>query len=111
MDEWHHDPVVTSGNPEVVVRAKNGMLFFPSDMPVFEKITDEDVQMCVEVAPSVVCQPRLVVVRSASGAWKAAYQRTSTWRRPAVCSARTDGTNRPARATIPRRAGPGCGRT
>ena len=64
---------VTTGSPEVVVRAKQGMLFFPADMSVFEKITDEDVQMCIGMALSVVYPPRLVVVRSAAGAWEVAY--------------------------------------
>jgi hypothetical protein len=64
---------MTSGNPEVVIRAKKGMLFFPADMAVFEKITDEEVQMCVGMALSVVYPPRLVVARSASGAWEIAY--------------------------------------
>jgi hypothetical protein len=64
---------MTSGGPEVVIRAKKGMLFFLSDMSVFEKITDEDVQMCAGMALSVVYPPRLVVVRSAAGAWEIAY--------------------------------------
>jgi hypothetical protein len=64
---------VTTGHPEVVIRAKNGALFFPADMSVFERIEEEEVQMCVGMAFSVVYPPRLVVVRSASGVWEIAY--------------------------------------
>lgn len=59
-----------TGNPEVVIRAKNGNLFFPADMSAFQRITDEDVQMCIGMAFSVIYPPRIMVVRSASGAWQ-----------------------------------------
>jgi hypothetical protein len=59
-----------TGNPEVVVRAKNGNLFFPADMSAFDRITDEDVQMCVGMVFSAVYPPRILVVRTASGGWQ-----------------------------------------
>ncbi len=61
---------VLTGNPEVVIRAKAGNLFFPADMSAFQRITDEDVQMCVGMAFSVSYPPRMIVVRSASGGWQ-----------------------------------------
>lgn len=64
---------VTTGNPEVVIRAKQGMLFFPADMAAFQRIEDEEVQMCIGMVFSAAYPPRLVVVRSASGAWEVAY--------------------------------------
>ncbi len=64
---------VTTGNPEVVIRAKEGMLFFPADMSAFERIQDEDVQMGVGMVFSAIYPPRLAVVRSPSGAWEIAY--------------------------------------
>jgi hypothetical protein len=64
---------VTTGNPEVVVRAKQGDLFFPADVSAFARIEDEDVQMCLGMAFTVIYPPRLVVVRAPSGAWEVAY--------------------------------------
>jgi hypothetical protein len=61
---------LVTGNPEVVIRAKQGNLFFPADVSAFQRITDEDVQMCVGMAFSAIYPPRLLVVRSASGGWQ-----------------------------------------
>jgi len=65
--------MVTTGGPEVVVRAKDGMLFAPEDMSILEKITDEDTQMCAGLALFAVFPPRLVVVKSPQGTWEVAY--------------------------------------
>jgi hypothetical protein len=65
--------LVTTGNPEVIVRAKEGMLFFPADMAAFERITDPEVQMCVGVALAAAYPQRLAVVRTPSGAWEVVY--------------------------------------
>ncbi len=64
---------VTTGNPEVLIRARGESLFFPADVTAFERIEDEDMQMCAGFALSVVYPPRLVAVRSPSGAWLIAY--------------------------------------
>ncbi len=62
-----------TGGPEVVIEAKDGMLFFPADPAAFEKVTDQDLQMCAGMALFGVFPPRLVVVKSPSGAWEIAY--------------------------------------
>lgn len=64
---------VVTGGPEVVIRAKSGLLYLPEDISVFEKIEDEDLQMCAGVALSVAYPQRLVVVRSPAGVWEVAY--------------------------------------
>jgi hypothetical protein len=64
---------IATGNPEVVIRAKSGTLFVPEDMSVFEKIEDEDLQMCAGVALSVAYPQRLVVVRAPTGVWEVVY--------------------------------------
>lgn len=64
---------VLTGGPEVVIRAKTGMLFAPADTSVFERIKDEEVQMCVGAVLSAVYPPHLVAVRSPSGIWEIVY--------------------------------------
>jgi hypothetical protein len=64
---------VTTGNPEIVIRAKGGALFFPADMAAFERIEDEDAQMCAGIALAVIYPPRLAAVRSPAGAWEIVY--------------------------------------
>ena len=64
---------VASGGPEVVMRAHEGDLFFPADIAAFERIEDEDTQMCIGMALSLVYPPRLAAVRSPSGAWEIVY--------------------------------------
>jgi hypothetical protein len=65
--------LVLTGNPEVLIRAKEGMLYFPADMAAIEKITDPEVQMCIGAALMAAYPPRLAVVRGASGAWEVVY--------------------------------------
>jgi len=64
---------VTTGNPEVVIHAQEGDLFFPADMGAFERIEDEDVLMCAGMVLTVIYPPRLVAVRAPSGTWEIAY--------------------------------------
>jgi hypothetical protein len=61
--------MVTTGSAAVVVHAKEGQLFFPTDMSAFEKIEPDD-QMCVGAALSALFPPRLVAVRNADGRWE-----------------------------------------
>lgn len=63
---------VTSGNPEVVVRRKGGMLF-ALDPKAFERIKGDEMQMCAGMTLSMVYAPQLVVVRAPSGVWEVAY--------------------------------------
>jgi hypothetical protein len=65
--------LLATGGPEVVIRAREGMLFFPADMSAFERITDEEVQMCVGMLLAAAYPPRLVVVRSPEGSWEIVY--------------------------------------
>jgi len=65
--------IVTTGGPEVVIRAKKGDLYMPEDMSAFEKIEDPEMQMCIGMAFAAAFPPRLVVVRAPSGAWEVAY--------------------------------------
>jgi hypothetical protein len=65
--------ILPSGGPEVVVSHASGQIYYPVDPSRFEKIEDEDIQMAVGMALFVVYPPRLVFVRSAAGAWDAAY--------------------------------------
>jgi hypothetical protein len=64
---------LTTGNPEVVIRAKAGQLFFPADMSVLERMEDEETQMCISVVFALVYPPHLAVVRSPAGAWEIVY--------------------------------------
>ncbi len=64
---------LATGNPEVLIRAKSGMLYLPEDMSVFEKIEDEDLHMCAGVALSVAYPQRLAVVRTPAGVWEVVY--------------------------------------
>lgn len=62
--------VVTTGSAAVVVQPKGEMLY-DLDRAAFQKITDEDVQMCAGMALVRVYPPRLIVVRTPDGAWQA----------------------------------------
>ncbi len=64
---------VMTGNPEVVVQSKKGALFFPVNPKVFDRIKDDNVQMCMMMVLSALYPPRLVFVRSATGKWEVAY--------------------------------------
>jgi hypothetical protein len=63
----------TTGNPEVVVRRKDGAALYPFDEKSFARIKDDDARMCATIVLSMAFPPRLVVVRSPSGAWEVAY--------------------------------------
>lgn len=65
--------ILITGNPEVIIRARDGDLYFPADISALERISDEEVQRCLWMAFSVVYPSRLVVVRSPHGAWEVAY--------------------------------------
>lgn len=63
---------LTTGNPEVVVQRKGGDLFVFENKERLERL-DDDLQMCAGVALYVAYPPRLVAVRSPSGAWEVVY--------------------------------------
>jgi hypothetical protein len=65
--------LVLTGNPEVIIRAKEGNLYFPADRSAIEKITDPEVQMCIGAALMAAYPPRLAVARGAGGAWEVVY--------------------------------------
>jgi hypothetical protein len=61
-----------TGNQEVVT-LKDGAPLFTFDEESFERIKDFDVKMCATIVLPLAFPPRLVVVRSPSGAWEVAY--------------------------------------
>ena len=63
---------VTTGGPEVVVRRKTGTLF-GLDEKTLAPVKDEETQMCVGMALSVIYPGRLVAVRKPDGAWEIVY--------------------------------------
>ncbi|MEO8439292.1 MAG: hypothetical protein ABI540_03620 [Spartobacteria bacterium] len=63
---------VTTGGPEVVLRRKSGTLF-GLDEKTLAAIKDEETQMCVGMALSVVYPGRLIAVRKPDGAWDIVY--------------------------------------
>jgi hypothetical protein len=64
---------VLTGNPEVVVQARAGSLYYPADPKAFDRIKDDNVQMCVMMIVSVLYPPRLIAVRTTSGKWEVVY--------------------------------------
>jgi hypothetical protein len=62
-----------TGNQEVVVTLKDGAALYPFDEKSFARIEDFDVKMCASIILPMAFPPRLVVVRSPSGAWEVAY--------------------------------------
>lgn len=62
-----------TGNQEVVISLKDGAALYPFDEKSFERIKDYDAMMCATIVLSMAFPPRLVVVRSPSGAWEVAY--------------------------------------
>jgi hypothetical protein len=64
--------IVTTGQPEVVVRGKSGQIY-GGEGAAFEKIKDEKLQMCAGMALGVVYPSRLAVIRTAAGGWDVAY--------------------------------------
>jgi hypothetical protein len=64
---------VTTGNPEVVLQRRGGDLFAFENKNLFERVGDDDMQMCAGMALYMAYPPRLTVVRSPSGAWEVVY--------------------------------------
>jgi hypothetical protein len=62
--------IATTDSAAVSVRGKGEHLYV-LDPSQFEKVKDEDVQMCAGMALAMVYQPRLIVVRAPGGTWKA----------------------------------------
>jgi hypothetical protein len=62
----------TTGSSAVIVRSKTESLYSPADPAAFEKITDDETQMCISMALFGAYPPKLVVVRAPSGAWEVA---------------------------------------
>ena len=65
--------VTLTGNPEVVVQRKGGDLYAQDDPKALERIKGEEAQMCAGISLSVAYPPSLVVVRTPTGDWGAAY--------------------------------------
>ncbi len=63
---------VTTDGPEVVVRRSKGALF-GLDEKALAPVKDEDTQMCVGMALSVIYPGRLVAVRRPDGNWEIVY--------------------------------------
>ncbi|MBL8484370.1 MAG: hypothetical protein JNJ60_19390 [Rhodocyclaceae bacterium] len=62
--------VRTTGNAEVIVRAKNGQLFAPADPRAFERIKDNKIQMCAGIVLSALYPQQVVFVRTPAGKWE-----------------------------------------
>ena len=63
---------VTTGGPEVVVRAKRGELY-PPDQAAFARIKGDELQMCAGMALARVYPKQLVAVRTPGGTWVVVY--------------------------------------
>jgi len=63
---------VTSGGPEVVVRAKRGELY-PPDQAAFAHIKGDELQTCAGMALARVYPKQLVAVRTPGGTWVVVY--------------------------------------
>jgi hypothetical protein len=61
--------MVVTGNPEVVVQSKSGMLFAPVDLKTFESIGTDDFMECLMPVMGVLFPQRLVMVKSPAGVW------------------------------------------
>jgi hypothetical protein len=61
--------IVTTGGPEVVVKAKQGELYQPTEGGL-DKIKGKEMQMCAGMALMAVYPPRLVAVRTPNGNWE-----------------------------------------
>jgi hypothetical protein len=61
--------ILTTGGPEVVVKAKQGPLYQPTGNGL-EKIKGDEIQMCAGMALMAVYPPRLVAVRTPNGNWE-----------------------------------------
>ncbi len=58
---------VTTGKPEVVVRAKDGL--YSLDSKPLARIKDDEIRMCASIVLYTAYPPRLIVVRTPAGAW------------------------------------------
>ena len=63
---------VTTGNPEVVIRRKDGNPVFQPNREAFERIKGEKIQMCAGILLSIIYPVQLIVVRKPDGNWIAA---------------------------------------
>jgi len=61
---------VTTGNPEIVVRRKEGPLFQP-DQRAFARIKGDELQMCADMLISLVYPPQLTAAHKPDGLWEA----------------------------------------
>lgn len=61
-----------TGNPEVVIRAKEGPLF-NGDPNIFKRIKGEEMQLGLAILLGVLYPPQLVAVRDPSGKWVVVY--------------------------------------
>jgi hypothetical protein len=62
-----------TGNPEVVVSRKSGVLFDVGNPKLLGKIKGDTNQMCAEMMISVAYPPRLSFVHTPAGAWEVVY--------------------------------------
>lgn len=64
---------VVTGGPEVLVQRKGGALYDLGGPKAFERIKDDETQMCAGVVLSIVYPPHLAFVRTPAGAWEVVY--------------------------------------
>jgi hypothetical protein len=64
--------IVTTGQPEVVVRGKSGQIY-GGEAAAFEKIKDENAQMCAGIVLGVLYPSKLAMIRTSAGGWEVAY--------------------------------------
>ena len=62
--------ITTTGSAAVVVQSKGEMLY-DINRAAFDKVTDEDVQMCAGMVLGTIYQ-RLIAVRTPDGTWQGA---------------------------------------
>lgn len=62
-----------TGHPEVVVQSKGGGDLYTADIQPFQRIKGDKIQMCANIALSVVYPSHFVVVRTPAGAWEVVY--------------------------------------
>ena len=64
---------VVTGGPEVLVQRKGGALYDLGGPESFDRIKDDEMQMCAGVALSIAYPPHLAFVRTPAGAWEVVY--------------------------------------
>lgn len=69
----HNIDFLLSGNPEVMIRAKDGLLYRPADPATINTITDPAMRSCLETAIAAAFPARFAVVRNAAGGWEIVY--------------------------------------